>query len=149
MNLSESMKQLKNLAAALPAILELAGPLESIGSLEQLESRIADRQRELDRLDSEMAASKTVTEAAKFAESALKNQIAELAKSVGDKAFADAKPRRDAARAEVAAAESELREKRGEVRKADEAVKKANAELDAIEKKIAAAKSDALKALGI
>lgn len=140
MALKESLKSLNSLAEALPAILELAGPLEKMESLESLELKIRGSEHELLKLEDAIVVSKQeLLSARATAESATK-AATELAQTISDRAFEESRPRRLAIEVEMKNLESALRDMKAAHDRTTEAVDSREQELEDLKEKIAAVK---------
>lgn len=145
--IAESLKQVKKLGELLPALLEMAAPLEAYESLEKIEARIADRSRELDRLDAAIAAAKTLSESSAAEAERARKEAAKLSADISLKAFKDSEPRRREIEAEMAALEASIKQGLATVAGLKDAVLAEQDELEKVKSTIAAVKAEALKAL--
>jgi chromosome segregation ATPase len=149
MNLKESLKQLKNLADALPAILEMAGPLEQAADIAALESRAEAANRELLRLEGLISEAKNETsEATSLAASARKAYM-DMAREIEAKALAESLPRRLALESELLEMKDKVEQESSRLAGIKASVESQKAELESFENRITKLKQDAAKVLGV
>ncbi|MEK7093288.1 MAG: hypothetical protein AAB927_02280 [Patescibacteria group bacterium] len=148
-DLAKSFEQIKQLASALPVILDLAKPLELLKDTSVLERKHNDASAALDKVEQDL---RDAQQKLKLIDGVVASSHAEsvkIAKHISDKAFEDAKPEIAKITSRVAELNSDCSAKKSQLDALNVEIADRQLALEELENKIALVKSAAAKSLGL
>lgn len=149
MNLRDSFKQLKNLSDSFNAIVELCAPLEKLETVAQIEGEIKKLVAERDAVEASVASAKQELAQADALVASAKTAAKDLADRLYAKASEEARPKIDALEKSIEDAKATLASIVESCRISSAAVVAAKSEHAEVEAKIASAKAEVAKLLGL